>query len=214
MGKQVNKCTIVSGSPMNNAEFLADKIAYNSFIIAADSGYTVLKKAGIKPDLIIGDFDSSPKPDTDCEIIVLNPEKAYTDTFTCVMEAVKRGFKNIDIFFAVGNRFDHTYANVLCLEYCRKKGAECTIIDNHNRISLIDGSKTFNKEYDNFSLFAFMGECKGVSIKGAYYDAGFYDLEKLDFGQGDQFANSNYIDGEECTVSVEKGVLLLVESND
>lgn len=214
MGKQVSKCTIVSGSPMNDAEFLADKIDNNSFIIAADSGYTVLNKAGIKPDLIIGDFDSSPKPNADCEIIVLNPEKAYTDTFTCVREAVKREFKQIDIFFAIGTRFDHTYANVLCLDYCLKHGVDCTIIDRHNRLSLIEKSKTFNKEYDNFSLFAFMGECKGVAIKGAYYDAGFYSLQKLDFKPWDQIANSNYIDGEECTVSVEKGILLLAESND
>jgi thiamine pyrophosphokinase len=70
------------------------------------------------------------------------------------------------------------------------------------------------KEYDNFSLFAYLEDCKGVRIKGAYYTAGFYDLDSLDINQGDQFAQSNFVSDDECEISLEKGTLLLVESND
>lgn len=208
------KCTIISGAPIDNAQYLKNNVSSDSFIICADSGYLRLINAGIKPDLILGDFDSSPKPDIDCEIITLPVEKAYTDTFECVQLAVSRGYKEIEIFNAIGNRFDHTYSNVLCLDYCQKHNVTCSIKDEHNRLSLINGRKVFKKEYDNFSLFAYLEDCKEVRIKGAYYTAGFYDKEALDINRSDQFAQSNFICDDECEITVKKGTLLLIESND
>lgn len=214
MADEIKKCTIISGAPGNNADFLKNNVDLSSFIIAADSGYLRLLEAGISPDLVLGDFDSSPKPDIDCEIIMLPVEKAYTDTFECVQLAVGRGYNDITIYNAIGSRFDHTYSNVLCLDYCRKNGAKCRICDESNRLSLITDKITFKKEYDNFSLFAYLEDCSGVKIKGAYYTAEFYDLDALDINQGDQFAQSNFVCDEYCEISLKKGTLLLVESND
>ena len=45
---------------------------------------------------------TSEKPDINCEIISLEVEKAYTDTFHCVMEAVDRGYNEVQIFCAIG----------------------------------------------------------------------------------------------------------------
>lgn len=214
MADKIKKCTIISGAPKDNAEYLRKNVDLSSFIIAADSGYLRLLNAGINPDLILGDFDSSPEPDMDCEIIRLPAEKAYTDTFECVQLAVSRGYNDITVFNAIGNRFDHTYSNVLCLDYCRRNGAECRICDEHNRLSLITEKTAFKREYDNFSLFAYLEDCEGVKIKGAYYTAGFYDLDELDIRQSDQFAQSNFVCDDICEISLKKGTLLLVESND
>lgn len=208
------KCTIISGAPGDNCEYLKNHVSRDSFIICADSGYLRLAEAGIKPDLILGDFDSSPKPDIDCEIITLPCEKAYTDTFECVQLAVGRGYKEIEIFNAIGSRVDHTYSNVLCLDYCINHGAQCSIVNEKNRLSLIKGRKVFEKEYDYFSLFAYLEDCKEVRIKGAYYTAGFYGKNSLDIKMSDQFAQSNFICDEQCEITVKKGTLLLIESND
>ena len=215
MGKIRNHCTIVSGAPNDNISFLKENIDSNSFIIAADCGYIKLQKADIKPDLIIGDFDSARRPDIDCEIITFPVEKAYSDTFNCVVEAIDRGYNTIDIFFAIGgNRFDHTYSNLLILEYCRQRNVNCRLIDDNNRLSLIIGKRTIKKEYRYFSLFAYLCDCHGVTIEGAYYDQSFYNLDSMDMMAYDNFAQSNRIVGTECTICVEDGVLLLVESND
>jgi thiamine pyrophosphokinase len=214
MADKIKKCTIISGAPNDNAEYLKNNVDTTSFIICADSGYLKLLAAGINPDVILGDFDSSPKPDIDCEIITLPVEKAYTDTFECVQLAVKRGYNDITVFNAIGNRFDHTYSNVLTLDYCHRNGAKCCICDEHNRLSLITDKVEFKKEYDNFSLFAYLEDCEGVKIKGAYYTAGFYNLDELNIKLGDQFAQSNFVSEDVCEVSLKKGTLLLVESND
>ena len=209
MGKEIKKCTIISGAPDYSVDFLISSIDCNSFIIAADSGYKKLLSANIKPDMIIGDFDSSPKPDVECDILTLPCQKDDTDTFYCVKKAVELGFNDITIMFAVGNRFDHTYSNILCLDYCYKLNVNCVIIDNHNKISLIDNEHTFSKEYSYFSLFAFLDDCKGVSIKGSHYD-----VCNIDIATHNQFAQSNQIKDDFCTVTVKQGRLLLVESND
>ena len=214
MADEMKKCTIVSGAPNDNIEFLKNHINRNSFIIAADSGYEKLLKAGIMPDAIVADFDSSEKPDINCEIITFPIEKAFSDTFNSIRYAKAKGFDDITVFFAIGNRFDHSYSNVLCLDYCRKNKINCTIVDDKNRISLITDKKIFKKEYNFFSLFAFLEPCKGVKIKGAHYSEKFFNLESLDIGVSDQFAQSNHIEDDECEISLEQGTLLLIESND
>ncbi len=214
MGTQIKKCTIISGAPDNDIDFLKDNICKNSYIICADSGYLNCIKAGFLPNLIIGDFDSSKKPDFDCEIITLEVEKAFTDSFHCVMEAITRGYNDIQIFCAIGSRIDHTYSNILLLDYCQKHGVKCSIVNRKNRISLIHGKGTVNKDYDNFSLFAFLSDCKGVKIKGAYYTAGFYGKESLDIKRYDQFAQSNFVSEDYAQITLESGTLLLIESND
>jgi thiamine pyrophosphokinase len=214
MAKEIRKCTIVSGAPGGNIEFLKKNIDKSSYIIAADSGYEKLLKAGIMPDVIVADFDSSDKPDLSCEIVSFPVEKAATDTFNSVILAKERGFSDITVFFALGGRFDHTYSNILCLDYCKRNNIKCVIVDDKNRISLIEKSAVIKKEYDYFSLFAFLEPCSGVVINGAHYDQSFYELDKMSIGLSDQFAQSNYIEKEKCTISLESGTLLLVESND
>lgn len=208
------RCVIVSGAPDNDLEFIQNSITCSDYIIAADSGYKKLDSIGIKPDLIAADFDSSDLPEYSVDIIQAPVEKDSTDTFNAVKTALKKGFKNILILGALGGRIDHTYSNILCIDYADKHGSECVIADRNNRISIIKSRKTIVKDYKWFSLFAFLEDCKGIRISGAHYGAGFYNLETLNLNQGDQLGQSNYIESEECTISVEQGRLLLIESND
>lgn len=208
------KCIIISGAPNQNIDYLSNTIDKTSFIICADSGYKTCLKIGITPNLIIGDFDSSPMPNIETEIISLQKEKAYTDTFHCVIEAINRGYTDIDIYCAIGSRVDHTYSNILCLDYCQKHNVKCRIINKNNRLSLIKNKTIINKDYGNFSLFAYLEDCKGVKIKGAYYTAGFYDKESLDICLGDQFAQSNFVSDDFAEITLDSGTLLLIESND
>ena len=169
--KEIKKCSIVAGAPNDCAAFLKEHLDRGSYIIAADSGYLPLLAAEILPDLIIADFDSSEKPDLPCEIITFPSEKDYTDTFNCVRYAVAHGAKEILIYNALGNRFDHSFGNVLCLSYCRAHGVFCQLIDSHNRLTLVDGEYTFYKNYRFFSVFPFLEPCRGVRITGAKYTA-------------------------------------------
>ena len=209
MGKEIKKCTIISGSPNTSIQYVSENIDEKTFIIAADSGYKTCLRVDVIPDLIIGDFDSSDYPDLDTEIIKLPCEKDDTDTFFCVKKAIELGYNYIILMCAIGNRFDHTYSNILCLDYCIKHNIYCEIVDDHNRISIIDSQKKINKDYNYFSLFAFLCDCKGVSITGSGYD-----VSNIDIMRYYQFAQSNYVKNDYAKVTVKKGKILLVESND
>ncbi len=206
-------CIIISGAPDNDLAFIESRIKADCFVIAADSGYKKLTDIGLEPDIIIADFDSSDKPNS-IKSKVFPVEKDATDTFNALKYAINQGYKSIEILSALGGRFDHTYSNLLCLDYADKHGAYCVISSRNNRLSLINRKAVVRNEYQWFSLFAFLCKCSGVRIKGAHYNESFYNLESLSFDMCDQFGQSNYVEGDFCEITVENGTLLLIESND
>lgn len=209
MGTQKMKCTIISGAPDCDIDFLRNNVDRNSYIICADSGYNHCIKAQIEPDIVIGDFDSSPPPDN-IEIIKLPAEKDDTDTFYVVKYAVEKGYDEIEIFNAIGNRFDHSYSNMMCLIYCKNINIKASIIDRRNKLIIVDKKIVINdKDYKYFSLFAIGGNVEGLTIKGAKYE-----LNNVNLSPFDQYTQSNTFKGYDVEISLNYGTLLLVQSND
>lgn len=207
--KKIN-CSIVAGAPNADVDYLKNAVDKNSFIIAADSGYVYCKEAGIVPDIIIGDFDSSRTPDTDIEFIKLPVMKDDTDTFSTIKYAVSKGFKQIEIFNAVGNRFDHTYSNTLCLKYCVDNNVEAHIIDRHNKISLVKTKIVITPgNFKYFSVFAYGCKAEGLTIKNA-----LYELTNRDIDPYVQYTQSNEFRDLPVEISIKNGILMLVQSND
>lgn len=211
MGNKKVKCIIVSGAPDEDIDFLKNKLKEKFYIIAADSGYLKCTKAGVVPDLIIGDFDSSSIPELDTEILRLPAEKDDTDTFYCVKKAIELGYKDIEILCAIGNRADHNYSNMLCLDYCIKNNVKCSVINRKNKLQLVNDKVIIDdREYKYFSLFAFLGDVEGLSIENAYYE-----LDHVDMKPYEQYAQSNcFKDNKPVKISVKKGTILLIQSND
>lgn len=203
------KCVIISGAPEGDISYYNEYLQ-NAYVICADSGYKKCLSSGVKPDLIIGDFDSSDKPDIDCEIITLMSHKDDTDTFHCVSVAIERGFKDIIILGAIGSRVDHTYSNILCLTYCYDNGISCVVINNNNHISIREGSFALKKgKYKYFSMFALFERCEGLSIKGAEYE-----LDNVALLPSSQLNQSNEFKGEIVNIEIKKGKIILILSND
>lgn len=210
MGIEIKKCAVISGAPEDNLAYY-NKYLNGRYIICADSGYKKCERAGFTPDLIIGDFDSSDFPDKNYNVITLNPRKDYTDTFHCVQEAAARGYNDIVILGGIGSRLDHTYNNLLCINYCRNRNINCFLVNRNNKVTIIDGEYSFYKDdYKYFSLYALFEKCSGVSIKGAEYE-----LNNVELLPSDQLAQSNeFKDDAMVTVLVKKGKLFLFFSND
>jgi len=85
------------------------------FVIAADSGLVIAEKAGIVPDLIVGDMDSL----DDASILSRYPEerikiwprdKDYTDTELALAALADRGINDIILIGGSGGRIDHFLA--------------------------------------------------------------------------------------------------------
>ena len=173
------RCVIISGSPDTSVEEIKTLCTDDDFIVCADSGYTFARKAGLHPDLIIGDFDSLEEElPTDTEVVKLNTVKDDTDTEHCVMECIRRGYKDFLLLGSVGGRTDHTFANIAILSFLSEYNYHGVARNNGEEIQILKEG-TYNmdgKKGLTFSVFPYGCESVNVTYKGAKYPLDSYTL--------------------------------------
>ena len=163
----MNRYLIIAGGEMDVSP-PTDGIAR---IICADGGYAHAKRFGIKPDIIVGDFDSYDYHDLpNVEIITAPTHKDDTDTLMAVKTALEEGADSIILVGALGGRFDHTYANIQTLAYALKKGVHMEISDGKNIIMLLKpGGHKIKRGGKYFSIFAFTEKLDIKKLSGTAY---------------------------------------------
>lgn len=200
----MKKCIVIGGGDFTVTDRLLKKISDTDYIICCDSGYLHALSLGIKPHLIVGDFDSMQKPETDVETIVLPCEKDDTDSFFAVKTALSRGYDRFLLLGMTGGRFDHTLGAISILEFLELNGAEGEICDGKLTIRLTKTQLEIDPDCRYFSVFA-QSLAEGVTITGAKYN-----LDNAVIESSYQYGVSN----EPCgtpQVSVKQGKLLITE---
>ena len=198
------RCVIIGSSPETDIDIIRKHLREGDFIACADGGYVYAEQLGIKPDMIIGDFDSSERPDTDiCRIIELPVRKDDTDTVYTVRECLRLGFEEFLLFGMTGGRIDHTYANLCVLADLAKKQVRASLIDKENTIEVIySGSRIIeNRNGCGFAVFPFGCESCNVSLEGFEYNLQAGTLT-ADFPLG----VSNTIRSDKAKITVHNGM--------
>ena len=208
---KMNRCVIISAADIKNYDKIKSYLKEDDFYIVCDAGLNHVEKLNVKPNLVVGDFDSYKGFLTfsDKDVIVLPTVKDDTDTFYAVKEAIKRGYKDFLLLGVIGNRFDHSLCNISDLLYLENRGCRAMILDDYSEMSLITLDKEFliDDSYSYFSLMNIKGDVKGVTIRNAKYP-----LDKIDIKAEYSYGISNeVIKGKKATVSIEDGTLLLVK---
>lgn len=142
-------------------------------IIAADGGYKTAVDAGLKPDVVIGDFDSSTAPEDDGAFIVkLNRDKDDTDMLAAVKLGLRREYRLFVLYGGTGGRPDHTFANISTLAYLNAYGAKGYLVfDDCVATVITDGKFTLPKDaHGTVSVFAYGGVAEGVTLKNLGYE--------------------------------------------
>ena len=198
---------IVGAGSLASGDLLFEKRP-GDIVAAADAGYLYLKEQGIRPDLIIGDFDSSEEPDTDIEIIELPVEKDDTDIVYCVREGFRRGYNNFLILGALGGeRISHTMANIQLLSMIYARGGRAELrYGNQALFVLGEGEKiAFDKNLQgHFSVFS-LTEKSLITLKNLYYP-----LEKGEIIRSFPLGVSNHFTGKKAEVILHKGEILII----
>lgn len=178
-------------------------------IIGADKGYFTFVKNGIKPDVVIGDFDSY-NGAIDCENIIKFPvKKDDTDSALAVKYAVEKGYKSIVIYGAIGGMLDHTIANISLVANYIKNGIRIILVDNENVVFPIHNETIcFNSNASGrISVFSYVDNSYGVYEKGLLYTLDNYILSnKHALGVSNEFI------GKKSEISVSDGILLIYTS--
>ena len=204
--KSKDRCVIVSGGEFSPVSGLQQ----GDFIIACDRGYQWCERMGLKPDLLISDFDSYDGPvDGSVPLDRHIPEKDDTDTMLAVRYAVEHGYRNVLLCCALGGRLDHLIANLQALLFAQAHGLAATLLSEDTEIfTLRNGSMNLPRRSGwSLSVFAIDGPCRGVGIHGAKYL-----LEDADLIPSFPLGVSNQWAEEEAVVSVREGTLMIVLS--
>ncbi|MDE6150358.1 MAG: thiamine diphosphokinase [Ruminococcus sp.] len=207
----MRKCVIFTGGEIDkDFSFIDINEVKKSFVICADSGYIYAKKAGIEPDIIIGDYDSLGFiPENINEKFIFPKEKDDTDLMLAVKKALNRGYKQIDIYGAFGGRFDHMFSNVQALSFIAENRAVGNLISECERVTLLNPGDYEFKYKDNYSLslFSYTDDVNGLTLKGTKYIT-----DNITLSNHFPLGVSNIIIQENASISFKSGKLLVVQS--
>ena len=217
----MSKKTVIVSGGMVEKDFALPilKSEDTEFIIGVDSGLKFLYDNEIKPDYIVGDFDSAPRSlvsyyreELNVPVREFNPVKDASDTEIALRLCIGLNRKEIWILGATGNRIDHMWANVQCLQIALDAGADARIVDSHNQIRLLDKGITLKREEafgKYFSLFPLELPVDDLSITGAKYP-----LKKHFLKPSDSLCVSNEFQEDEVEISFQYGKVILMETRD
>jgi len=174
---------------------------------AADGGYEKLRQASIRPDLVIGDFDSLGAAPEGEKVITLPVVKDVTDTWAAIELGKERGYGEFWLYGCTGGRFEHTMANVQTLAALAAKGMRGWLVSKTQMTTAISaGTMEFGPEHRGFlSVFAHTDRCVGVTLKGLKYE-----LENAELTNLFPLGVSNEFLGVPSSVTIGEGVAVLV----
>lgn len=190
------------------AEFteLIQPIGREDLVIAADGGLQHTNKLDIRPDIILGDFDSLGYTPEGANVYPV--EKDDTDAMLAVRRGLQLGYREFLLYGSLdGPRLDHTVANFQTLQYLADHGAVGYLIGNTTMVTVVkDGSIAFPAgATGTVSVFCMGPDAQGVTLEGLYYP-----LQNGTLTPGFPLGVSNHFTGANAKISVEKGSLLVL----
>ena len=232
--KPEKKCLIITGGEgVPLPEELRNTLE-GSYVIACDSGYKNARNAGITPDLIIGDFDSAPLPDTKIPLRQYPTRKDDTDTMLAARHALELGYGDITIACGLGGRMDHAFANIQTGAFIVSSGGRARMIGKDTELYFFGRALERQEEREDaspdhgadealqkeilripwhkgysLSVFSLSDHSEGVSIRGTKYEVtGALITNTYPIGTSNVWSSSNT--GAE--ISVRSGILLVILS--
>ena len=172
-------------------------------VICADGGYSILP-IDIVPMCIIGDFDSLKEKPEGIELIPFPSQKNYTDGELAVRYAAQKGYKEINIYGALGGKQDHVLGNLALLSVAENLGVSAVIREENLDIY-------FAKEYfelktkinDTISIIP-LGEALIEKSENL-----FYPLMDLKLTSSDTRGISNIATATAVSIKIKYGSVLV-----
>jgi len=209
---------IVGGDPLPGPTVTAvvERIASGAtVVIAADSGLDHALQAGIRPAIVVGDFDSVSAAglawarSNEIEIHEHPPAKDSTDTELALATALDIGATDVVMISGGGDRLDHSIGALAALGHGSLAGVRSiSALWSDSTVHVLHGPCSLDVDLPigtTFSLLAVHGPCTGVGETGAEWP-----LTNAVIEPGSSLGISNVTVASTITVSVATGVLTLI----
>ena len=203
---QKGLCVVISGGEYCDLPKDIQKIDH---LIACDRGWQYAQRMKLTPNLIVGDFDSSPVPETEIPVHRAPTRKDDTDTMLAVRHALALGYQDLLIACAFGGRLDHSFANLQTAAYAVSKGARVRLVGiDADAIAWTGGTEWVpRREGWSLSVFSLSQCCEGVTICGTKYEC-----EDATLSNSFPIGVSNTWHADAAKIYVKKGILLILQA--
>ena len=209
------KALILTNGDYGDYSFCRQPEAY-ALIVCADNGMRHARHLGMRPHLIIGDFDSCSQEDRayfvseGVEMVQVPAEKDETDTELALLYALQRGATEIDVYGGLGSRMDHSMANMQLVYRLLQQGVPVTLYSGKNQFQLVKDCVTLYGEAGKLvSMMPFSACATGVTTTGLAYE-----VTDITLSLGDAFGVSNYMLGKKATITLKSGIIAVLLSTD
>jgi thiamine pyrophosphokinase len=208
------RAIIVANGSVEENETYAQAVQADDLIIAADGGALIAVRLGLQPHVVIGDMDSLPPEirteltERGCQFVSHSPRKDETDTELAIQYALRSGADEIVLLGAIGDRLDHTLANILLLAMPELERVRATIVTGDTQVWLLRGG--YELEFggtpgDIVTLLPLSQDAIGVSTVGLEWA-----LHDDTLHLGPARGVSNVMTTTEARVRLREGCLLVL----
>lgn len=209
----MRQALVVGNGYVNNPSELKEKIDNSDLIIAVDGGYKPiynLKKTD-QVDLLVGDFDSLNPENYDLSSLKVEQhpqEKDRTDLELALDKVKEKGIDQVIISGGIGNRLDHSLANVHLLEKLANWKISSQIVTENETVHCLFPEKDLNLEIDKgktVSLIPLTETVEGIETSGLKWELNTGSLSR-EKARG----VSNVVNSPKVSVKVKQGKLLVI----
>lgn len=197
-------CYIFVNGIIEDYDIIKSELLDNKLVIACDGGLWHIDKLGIKPDVLIGDFDSVSvellEKYKDVKRLTYPTDKNYTDTELAIKYLCEIGIKGGTMYGATGGRLDHTFGNVYLLKKAYEWGFDLVIKDNIQEVYFIKNQKKLYSQSGRYLSILPLDDVKCGASCGLKYQ-----LNNLKFSIGDTLSISNIVIEEEVEINFNEG---------
>lgn len=197
----------LNGDPPSDGE-IARAAASGALTVCADGAYGYLR-GKLRPDVIIGDFDSLDREPAEegIEVVRYPAEKDFSDGDLCVRYVAERA-SEVDIYGAFGGRADMAYANISLLYYLFTRGVKGRLLGGGTSVTLEKGCFSLRVGVGaTVSLEPLLAKAHILQSKGLKYPPDGLTLDRL-YAQG----VSNEAVEEEISVTTENELLVFIRT--
>jgi thiamine pyrophosphokinase len=197
---------IIANGQIPNHRIVKKLATLSDQIVCADGGANWARKIHIRPDIILGDFDSiTDKIKKHFQNVsqVFMGDQNNTDLEKAILFCIDRKIISAFVVGAFGDRLDHVTGSLGCF---KKYGKQINLIffDTIGTIILVDNEVSLNmRKGEKLSLIP-LNRCRGVTTKNLKYPLKNDTLEL-----GNRESISNEAVSRNVSISVKSGTLLL-----
>lgn len=212
--KTLHRIVIIANGRLS--EHIVSEIRSDDLVIGVDRAAYWLIAHHICPHVALGDFDSVTQDELEIikrqskSVVEFPAKKDATDLELAIDHAMNLSPTEVLILGAIGTRLDHSFVAVQLLEKYIGSGISVLLRDEKNECVMCNSLYSFlkNDRYTYFSLLP-ITDTVTVSISGCAYP-----LTKKKINRGVTLGVSNECISEKVIITVHKGRVLIIRSND